>query len=268
MSTQKDSIFKFHQFINVEKGPVNAAIIDLLTGNFFQVPLSIIEKFEAGMYGEIEEFMAVARQEKLIIEVSPNEWIPDIYLAPDPEDEKATTVNIELHIDDGIDIEKVTAAFQTYPVRTIYYYMENTPPRFSGKEKIVLKKKNFHACLENSRVDGNFCKIQETNVRLNMTYNSCWGTAVAVTSDGKIRPCIHSQIEIGSIDDDPFDLTGIIEKLAPYWMFTKDKVERCRDCEFRYVCFDCREIAMRKKGEIDGPNPNCDYNPYTGEWKR
>ena len=44
----------------------------------------------------------------------------------------------------------------------------------------------------------------------------------------------------------------------------------CQDCEYRYVCFDCRPLSEGyAKGQSDylhAPYPRCSYNPYTGEW--
>jgi radical SAM protein with 4Fe4S-binding SPASM domain len=97
-----------------------------------------------------------------------------------------------------------------------------------------------------------------------MQYNTCWGKKIAITKDNKIRPCIFSEIIVGDIQKN--DIYDVIEKIRKYWTITKDKVEKCRDCEFRYVCFDCREIAMRKTNDLYGSNPYCGYNPYTGIW--
>jgi len=49
------------------------------------------------------------------------------------------------------------------------------------------------------------------------------------------------------------------------WQITKDQVEVCRDCEFRYVCTDCR--AHTVDGELGKP-ARCAYNPYTATWEK
>jgi hypothetical protein len=54
------------------------------------------------------------------------------------------------------------------------------------------------------------------------------------------------------------------------WSATKDQVMVCRDCEYRYVCFDCRPLseaaAAGRADYLHAPYPRCTYNPYTGEW--
>ena len=45
---------------------------------------------------------------------------------------------------------------------------------------------------------------------------------------------------------------------------TKDKVDQCKDCEYRYACPDCRPDSL---GEDKLAKPwYCLYNPYDGEW--
>ena len=49
-----------------------------------------------------------------------------------------------------------------------------------------------------------------------------------------------------------------------------DNVLICRDCEYRYACFDCRPLAKASAGEtaeyLSAPPARCTYNPYTGQW--
>lgn len=56
-----------------------------------------------------------------------------------------------------------------------------------------------------------------------------------------------------------------------YWNLTKDQIEVCKDCEFRYICTDCRAYTERShtnKEGLDISKPlKCGYNPYTGEWE-
>ena len=257
---------KFHQFVRVERGPVNAAIIDILSGDVFHVPLDVVDKFEAGEYGDIGEFMQVAEEESLLIDLDGNSWVPDIYLEPDPEVEKKKEPSIELHLEEGLPIREILQAFQHHSVSKVYYYGPQLPADFTLNPLFELKEKNFERCRKRASVDGDFCQIQESVVRFNMNYNSCWGSVIAVTGDGNIRPCVHSETIIGRIEEELRDIDGLIEKMNPFWTVSKDKVERCRDCEFRYICFDCREKAMRESGRMDGANPLCRYNPHTGEW--
>ena len=58
----------------------------------------------------------------------------------------------------------------------------------------------------------------------------------------------------------------ILMRSQKFWYLTKDKIHKCKDCELRYACFDCREIPMRVENNLYATNPYCKYNPYKGTW--
>jgi uncharacterized protein len=261
------TVKKFHQFINVERGPVNSAIIDLLCGNVFHVPNEAIDKFNASNLDDIQEFVQVLQEEKMILNIEHFRWIPEINIESSKDEKNDGDQNIELHIEEGADLSKIISCFAEYPVYKVVFYGTNLPAFFKNDARIEKREKNFNECIEQASIDGSFCKIQESMVRFNKRFNSCWGGTIAITADGIIRPCIHSHIKIGTIERDLYDIESLIGKMEPYWAYNKDKVERCCDCEFRYVCFDCREIAMRRNGEISNSNPLCGYNPHSGDWE-
>lgn len=62
------------------------------------------------------------------------------------------------------------------------------------------------------------------------------------------------------------NLNEVLKAMDDYWYLTKDKIDKCKDSELRYICFDCREVAHRASGNLTATNPNCKYNPYTGNW--
>lgn len=67
--------------------------------------------------------------------------------------------------------------------------------------------------------------------------------------------------QIGHISD---VATIKIENLeTEYGHIKKDDIEICKDCEFRYICTDCRVQVDHKYAR---PN-TCIYNPYTNLWK-
>lgn len=260
---------KFHQFVHVEKGPVNAAIIDLLKGNFFQVEKAVVEKFEAGLYDDIPEFMEAATEEELIFEVNPKSWIPENQLEPHPKDlAREDPMKLEVHVEEGVNLDSVMELLRGRALYKMVYYGSAIPAtRFNlDNIYIVTHEKNFQECVRMSTVDGDFHQITLSSFLFKRRYNSCLGGKIAFTADGKIRPCIYSDLAIGDLRDR--DIQHIINRLEDEsWLLTKDKVETCKDCELRHICNDCREIARKTGGRITAPNPLCRYNPYDGTWK-
>ena len=76
----------------------------------------------------------------------------------------------------------------------------------------------------------------------------------------------------GNINDIALVEAIDIADFKKYWNVSKDHIEVCKDCEFRYVCTDCRAYT-EKPHDISGPESTnlakplkCGYDPYTGEW--
>jgi radical SAM protein with 4Fe4S-binding SPASM domain len=130
----------------------------------------------------------------------------------------------------------------------IYYlkkYGLRLEPNFTANIKKVAHYRSAHPCL--------------------------YGKA-CISESGDIYPCVFSRNQIVGNYLDSGDLQTILDdhKLRQIWRLTKDDISVCQDCEYRYVCFDCRPLS---EGAADGfasyhtaPYPRCTYNPYTGEW--
>jgi radical SAM protein with 4Fe4S-binding SPASM domain len=251
---------RFHQLVRCIKGPVNTAVIDLLKGHVYQVKNEFVKRFEDEEYREIGSFIEFLEAEELVIEVGETAWIP--VLEPEPKDKDELPFIIEM--DDGVEPQLISRLFGDFNVVKIHFYGKNKPEEILPGVEIVREEKNFRRCIEMSTIDGELKKITEPFYNLNREFNTCWGRKIAVTSDLKVRPCIHSKIIIGDLTGD--DIDDIMESALTYWAITKDRVDKCKNCELRYVCFDCREIALRKGGNLFATNPNCSYNPQAGTW--
>jgi hypothetical protein len=55
-------------------------------------------------------------------------------------------------------------------------------------------------------------------------------------------------------------------EMLKLWRLSMDRIEVCKDCEYRYVCEDCRPWAYGLTDNLCAKSPRCTYNPYTGEW--
>ncbi|TSC96771.1 MAG: radical SAM protein [Candidatus Berkelbacteria bacterium Licking1014_2] len=93
-------------------------------------------------------------------------------------------------------------------------------------------------------------------------YNPCWRGELAVATDGNVYPCVFSRkLVIGNLGNET--LSNVLKRLREkYWVITLDRVEKCRDCELRYACMDCRALSFNTSGDLYGPPTRCNYNPY------
>jgi uncharacterized protein len=267
MAAESQQVYRFRQFVGTMQGPVNTAIIDQLKGNIFQVENWMVDKFEKGHYDKIQEFMNFVHEEGLISEAGENRWYPPTELDWPPEEFEGTVfkTKLELHIEEGIELDPVLEKLQDTEIYQVYYYGKTVPNSSSHSIEIIAQEKNENRCIQETTIDSNFPPVSPISYQVNRKYNSCWGGKIAVKNDGSVRPCIYSHMILGNIHTD--DMASILKKLKTLWLITHDKIEKCKDCELKYVCRDCREFAMRETGNLHSAPVNCFYNPHTGTWK-
>lgn len=116
----------------------------------------------------------------------------------------------------------------------------------------------------------NFFAQREIFLR-NLNRNSCLAGKIAITESGEVLPCIFSRdVILGNVRHQPLNEVINSAQAQEVWRSTKDDVLVCRDCEYRYVCSDCRPISEAvnegRGSFLTAPYPRCTYNPYTGEW--
>jgi len=100
----------------------------------------------------------------------------------------------------------------------------------------------------------------------NQQYNSCWGNKIAIDTNGDIKPCLWSEKIYGNLNETlilNLVLTGICDE---FWTITKDKIDVCRDCEFKYSCSECRVMVEKETGNLYNKTFGCSYNPVSAEW--
>lgn len=101
---------------------------------------------------------------------------------------------------------------------------------------------------------------------LNKKWNSCWYGKIAITSKGDVIPCIFArECILGNIRKDTKEHIKV--NTLKMWGITKDNIQSCRECEYRYACHDCRPLAKGLTGDITAKYPRCCYSPETGIWQ-
>ncbi|WP_142683871.1 grasp-with-spasm system SPASM domain peptide maturase [Chitinophaga polysaccharea] len=98
------------------------------------------------------------------------------------------------------------------------------------------------------------------------SFNSCLNRKIAIDVQGNIKNCPSLSQHFGNIQDT--SLIHVFKKengLQQYWMISKDQIKVCRDCEFRYMCTDCRAYTTDPIDLYSKP-VKCKYDPYEAEW--
>ncbi len=97
-----------------------------------------------------------------------------------------------------------------------------------------------------------------------LSFNNCLNKKIAIDTNGDIKNCPSFKNSYGNIKSETLIETINNSDLKHLWTITKDSVDKCKDCEFRYICSDCR--AFTEQGDLYSKPLNCGYDPYTAKW--
>lgn len=94
-------------------------------------------------------------------------------------------------------------------------------------------------------------------------HNTCLNQKISINTRGEIMNCPTMEKSYGNIND--VRLESVLEDAdyLSYWGINKDQIDVCRDCEFRYICTDCRAFLGDSRY---GKPEKCDYDPYADEY--
>lgn len=95
-------------------------------------------------------------------------------------------------------------------------------------------------------------------------WNTCLNMKLSVDVDGSIKNCPSLPQTFGHAATTSFQEIIQSEEFRKMWHVQKDQIEICKDCEFRYICTDCR--AFTQNDDLYTKPAKCKYDPYTAEW--
>jgi SPASM domain peptide maturase of grasp-with-spasm system len=206
---------------------------------------------------------------------------------------------LELRFYDDIQIEKLAEVldyFSNHRVRMINLLIKYNPKLLSSigdfcfkyqrvnfvyfhsapEEKSELLKTSYtYVTLFEKILAGHECcgaispihfRSNVQNFTENLQFNSCLNRKVGIDVEGNIKNCPSSRVSFGNIKNS--SLIEVIgnETFKSYWGINKDQIKVCKDCEFRYICSDCR-IYIENENDLYSKPAKCNYDPYTSEWK-
>lgn len=116
------------------------------------------------------------------------------------------------------------------------------------KRKLITKETFSHA-------------LNPEAIACNVNGNRCFTSKLYISADLEVYPCVmERRFSHGNLKDD--NLENLIK--MEIQEFTKDKVDGCKDCEFRYACYDCRPDSL--SDDIYAKPYYCTYDVNKGEF--
>ena len=116
------------------------------------------------------------------------------------------------------------------------------------------------------QVDVNLFVINVTSFTEASKFNSCLNRKISIDSNGNICNCPSMTNKYGSIMSDKLVDIARMEKFQELWNMSKDFVDICSVCEYRYICVDCRAY-LDEPSNMNSKPLKCGYDPCTGKWE-
>lgn len=129
---------------------------------------------------------------------------------------------------------------------------------FSTKE--IVNNCNYCGNIDSS----NFC-LSLKMISESMNFNNCLNRKISIDKYGFIKNCPSFNKNFGNIKDVKLATVVSNPRFKKYWYITKDKVVKCKDCEYRHICIDCRAHITDENNILSAP-AKCNYDPYQCKW--
>ncbi len=250
-------------------GSISNMIIDVDSETSF-ASLSKIDK-EIGKLG-VEAILFRCFSEKRLRELK--KYL--ICLSDNPNN-RLRDIQLEISIQGKSNSERTTADLNEIAklpiVSTVTIYTLNKKLLTAPAEdsKIQVLKKSVTGPKNCGTIQGNIDSVNLEIISESMHHNSCLNCKLSIDSSGNIKNCPSMKQSFGNIENTGLEKSLLHKDFRRYWNLTKDDIEGCKDCEFRYVCTDCRAYTERTHTDKDGLDISkplkCGYDPYTGEWE-
>lgn len=150
-------------------------------------------------------------------------------------------------------------------LRLVYLY---------GCRSEELSQIDYCSVLNQVQVDRKCCGVVHQNYFSNNPWaynfsrqeNSCLSHKISINNLGEIKNCPSTPEVYGNIANVNLIEATMQPHFKKYWKITKDQILVCQDCEFRYICTDCRAY-VESPGNLYSKPLKCGYDPYTGTWQ-
>jgi SPASM domain peptide maturase of grasp-with-spasm system len=132
---------------------------------------------------------------------------------------------------------------------------------------ITTVKKDISSAAHCGVVNPALFNVSMENFTESLKFNSCLNRKIGVDVLGRIKNCPSMERSYGQVPMNSF--LDVVEgrPFKEMWEVTKDQVSVCRDCEFRYICTDCRVYAREgDQVSLYGKPLKCGYDPYRAKW--
>jgi SPASM domain peptide maturase of grasp-with-spasm system len=170
------------------------------------------------------------------------------------------------------DNDLITSFLHKYKrIKSIFFY--NSPSDLKSILNSNTLWGNIIYMPQKINPQNNCGEISETYFSNNITlftesqhYNTCLNRKICIDANGDFKNCPSMSRSFGNIKDTTLEEALNKPGFKDLWGIRKDDIDVCKDCEFRYMCTDCRAF-IKDPDSIYSQPAKCPYNPYIAKWE-
>ncbi len=175
------------------------------------------------------------------------------------------SVEIVLKYSDKLNLDSLQSRlFSFFPVSSLYVFEH--PVEIINKDSHVFflcESMNAYTC---GNVHPAYFRLNNKLFTESQHFNTCLNKKICIDRQGNLKSCLYLDETAGKICDLKQGRSVDLAVLKRLWGIRKDDIDVCKDCEFRYMCTDCRAFIKDPENIYSQP-AKCPYNPYIAKWE-
>jgi SPASM domain peptide maturase of grasp-with-spasm system len=238
-------------------GEVSNAIIEFSNKSNFSLELAIYQMIAVNCQHLLFKFMN---------SISKVEFLKLVYLLK-KTNIKTISIYINSNIIDFNEISLIETIDTFKPIKDIILFKSEF--ELHKNRNVSYNTEAFDFLMSDNNcglVDKRYFSVYFPLFTESQLHNTCLNRKICIDANGEIKNCPGMMQSFGNIKDTT--LKEALEKpgFKDLWFICKDKIDVCKDCEFRHMCTDCRAYIKDPENIYSQP-AKCSYNPYIAKWQ-
>ncbi|WP_010178897.1 grasp-with-spasm system SPASM domain peptide maturase [Aquimarina agarilytica] len=185
---------------------------------------------------------------------------------------KSSIENIELilkysgEFDNNLNFTELKNKFQRIASITIYDSpINNVSPNLNSTIELKFITNSLDSDTHCGFISPNHFRFENSFFFESLNFNNCLNRKISIDKKGNLKNCPSMKDHYGNIATKTISEVIENKKFTHLWTIKKDAINKCKDCEFRYICSDCR--AFTEDNSMYSKPLHCNYNPYEAAWE-
>jgi len=129
---------------------------------------------------------------------------------------------------------------------------------------IVTEKRKIKENKRSKILNASFFSLSQKLFFESQIHNPYFNQKIAISTEGYIKNALFIENNFGGLGKTPIKEVLKDHNFTRLWGVSKNMIDTCKDCEFRYVCCDNR--VPIKVNNTWRQTEVCNYNPYDSKW--